>query len=171
MSRASHPPAGTGLAPFIASAAVLAAAGWILFVAGLHAHEMEVGAGALILTLVFLVVVRQEDCEPLDLRLKDVAQCIHIPWSIVARNWQITVLLFKDIFRIKRAGSFYRVCDFESSNHDPLLVARGVLATVYTTAAPNCIVIGIDPEQQRMLFHQIERTPVSKMTQSLGARP
>ncbi|RXH53979.1 hypothetical protein GRAN_4948 [Granulicella sibirica] len=30
------------------------------------------------------------------------------------------------------------------------------MAIAYTTASPNIIVIGIDPAQSRMLFHQIK---------------
>jgi hypothetical protein len=41
---------------------------------------------------------------------------------------------------------------------------------VYTTTAPNFIVIGIDPDLSRMLFHQIERSSVPKMTRELGAQ-
>jgi hypothetical protein len=44
------------------------------------------------------------------------------------------------------------------------------LATIYTTVAPNFIVIGIDPELSRMLFHQLERSSVPKMTGALGAQ-
>jgi hypothetical protein len=36
--------------------------------------------------------------------------------------------------------------------------------------APNFIVIGIDDDQAQMLFHQIERSSVPKMTQRLGAQ-
>jgi hypothetical protein len=37
--------------------------------------------------------------------------------------------------------------------------------------APNFIVIGIDFHQSRMLFHQLRRSSVPKMTKSLGAQP
>jgi hypothetical protein len=84
--------------------------------------------------------------------------------------WEITIVFLKDLLNLKRAGSFYRVCGFQSSKRDPRIRAREVLATVYTTTAPNFIVIGIDPELSRMLFHQIERSSVPKMTQSLGAQ-
>jgi hypothetical protein len=85
--------------------------------------------------------------------------------------WEITVVLFKDLTYLSRAGSYYRVSGFKTGKRDRIAVARTVLTTVYTTTAPNFIVIGIDPELSRMLFHQIERSSVPKMTRALGAQP
>jgi hypothetical protein len=80
-------------------------------------------------------------------------------------------ILVKDLLGVKRAESFYRVSGFKTSKSNPLLVARRVLATFYTTMAPNFIVIGIDFRQSRMLFHQLQRSSVPQMTKALGAQP
>jgi hypothetical protein len=45
------------------------------------------------------------------------------------------------------------------------------LATLYTTTSPNSIVIGIDFNQNRMLFHQLQRSTFPKAAKSLGANP
>jgi hypothetical protein len=37
--------------------------------------------------------------------------------------------------------------------------------------APNFIIIGIDAAQSRMIFHQLERSEVPRMTKELGAQP
>jgi hypothetical protein len=84
---------------------------------------------------------------------------------------EIVLILAKDLLGIKRAASLYRVTGFQASDSDPRRVAKGVLATAYTTVAPNFIVIGIDAARKRMLFHQLERSGVSKMTKALGAHP
>ncbi len=72
---------------------------------------------------------------------------------------------------MRRAGSYYRVCGFATSKEDPRLIGRRVLATAYTSASPNSIVIGIDFTQSRMLVHQVERREISALAQELGARP
>ena len=64
----------------------------------------------------------------------------------------------QDLFHLRPAGSYYRVCGFESSKRDPAILGRGVLATIYMTMTPNFIVLGIDRKSSRMLFHQIERS-------------
>ena len=145
--------------------------GWVWLVAGTHLHEMIVGAGAVVLASALL-----EDSSTnrrrnaLRLEWKDVVQCWRIPWYMVCDTWVVTVVLFSDLLHLRPAGSYYRVCGFKSSKRDPAMLGRGVLATVYMTATPNSIVLGIDPQSSRMLFHQLERSSVPKMARALGAQ-
>jgi hypothetical protein len=148
---------------------IIMAAEWILLVAGVKRDEMIVGAVSVAVSALFLQFVDRSEEQRLDLRLNDLVQAWRIPWYILSGTWEIMLILLKDLTGIKRASSFYRVSGFKTSKYDPLLVARRVLATAYTTTAPNFIVIGIDYGQSRMLFHQLERSGVPKMTQALGA--
>jgi len=132
---------------------------------------MMVGAAVVVITTLFLKAVHESSQNKIRLAWTDVAQCWRIPWYMASGIWEISVVLFKDLTYLGRAGSYYRVSGFKTSKRDPLAVARTVLATVYTTTAPNFIVIGIDPELSRMLFHQLERSSVPKMTRALGAQP
>jgi hypothetical protein len=150
--------------------ALCLALGWVWLVAGTHLHEMIVGALVVVPVTLFLRAVHKTSDTAVQLEWKDIAQGWRIPWYMASGIWEITVLLFKDLSYLHRAGSYYRVCGFKSSKRDLKIIGRGVLATVYTTTAPNFIVIGIDPELSRMLFHQIERSSVPKMTQALGAQ-
>lgn len=150
---------------------IVMAAEWILLVAGLKRDEMIVGSLCVIASALFLQLVYRSEDQQLDIRLNDLIQCWRLPWYILNEGWVITRILVKDLAGIKRAGSFYRVCGFKTSKSNPLLVARRVLTTMYTTMAPNSIIIGIDYEQSRMLFHQLERGSVPKMTEALGALP
>ncbi len=148
---------------------VLMAAEWILLVAGTRAHEMIVGVVSVLASALFLSGVSKMSTLALDFRLSDAAQGWRIPWYVLSDCYTITVVLLRDLFTSQRAASLYRVSGFKTSKDEPRLVARRVLATAYTTTSPNSIVIGIDFNQSRMLFHQIERRGVSKMTKSLGA--
>ena len=148
--------------------AVVLAVGWIAFVGTLHAHEMIVGAVVVALSTAFCRLIYRSEKLPFDLRLRDVVQCWRIPWYILSGCAEITWLLLKDLAG-KRADSLYRVCGFRTGKRDPLAVQRTALAIAFTTTAPNFIVIGIDPHQNHMLFHQIQRSEIPKMTQALGA--
>jgi hypothetical protein len=154
----------------IAVVAFCLAVGWVWLVAGTHLHEMMVGAAVVVVATLFLKAVHESSQNALRLEWKDVVQCWRIPWYIASGIWEITVVLFKDLTYLSRAGSYYRVSGFKTSKRDRAVIARTVLATVYTTTAPNFIVIGIDPDLSRMLFHQIERSSVPKMTRALGAQ-
>lgn len=144
---------------------------WIVFVAGVKRDEMIVGALCVIASALFLQLVYRAEDQKLDIRLKDLAAGWRIPWYIVTDTYVVTMVLIKDLLGIKRASSFYRVCGFKTAKDDPLLIARRVLATEFTTMTPNSIVLGVDYEQSRMLFHQLERSSVTKMAQELGALP
>jgi multisubunit Na+/H+ antiporter MnhE subunit len=143
---------------------------WYAFTASHKLHELLVGVVATSLTVWFFSGVLRTEKLNLELRLRDLAQCWRLPKEIIHDCWVITVVLFKDLFGKERAGSFYRACGFKTSRRDPLLMGRTALAVAYTTASPNMLVIGIDPAQSLMLFHQIQRDKVSEMTRRLGAQ-
>lgn len=153
------------------SAILPAAALWIILVGGTKRNEMWVGGGVLVLSVAFLYKVWHVEPLKLDLRIKDLAQGWRIPWYIVSGVYEMIVILAKDLASLKRADSFYRVSNFRITRPDSLFIARRVLATAYTTVGPSFIVIGIDPARGRMLFHQLKRSGIPKMTQALGAQP
>jgi multisubunit Na+/H+ antiporter MnhE subunit len=143
---------------------------WILFVGTSNPHELMVGLACSVATIVFTLFVCRFSSSELEFRPRDLMQGWRIPWYIVSGVYEITLVLAKDLLQLEPAKSLYRVCGFDTSAHDPVRAARTVLAVAYTTTAPNFIVIGVDPAQSRMLFHQIESSSVPKMTQALGAK-
>ncbi|HEY3707500.1 MAG TPA: hypothetical protein VGL22_20730 [Terracidiphilus sp.] len=144
---------------------------WILLVSSsINKHEMLVGAACVIPTIVFAFFTAQCMDVRFGLRLRDLAEAWRIPWYIGSDTVTVTRVLIKDLMHIRRAGSLFRVCGFDTSKHDPVRIARTVLAVACSTCSPNTIVIGIDQTQSRMLFHQIERSSVSTMTKRMGAR-
>lgn len=145
------------------------AALWVLFVGRIRLDEMITGVGVIILSAAFLYVVWRTETLNMGLKLPDLAQGWPVPWYVVAHTCQILLVLAEDLVMNKGTGSFYRVSGFKTSNSDPRLVARCVLAAFYTTMAPNSIVIGIDSHQNRMLFHQLKRSGIPKMIAALDA--
>ena len=143
---------------------------WVSFVATTNPHELAVGLMTCAATVLFTLLVCRSSGSHLELRARDLAQCWRIPWYIVSGVAEITIVLLKDLFKVSAAKNLFRVCGFDSSTHDPLRVARTILAVAYTTTAPNFIVIDVDPEQSRMLFHQLANSAVPKMTKALGAK-
>jgi hypothetical protein len=143
---------------------------WIVFVGGTRRDEMIVGVGVFLLSGAFVYHVWRIETLDFDLRRQDVAQGWRVPWYVLTDAGTILAVLAKDLLAGKRAGSFYRVCGFRTSESDPRIIARGVLAVFYTTMSPNSIVIGIDPQQGRMIFHQLDRSSIPIMTKALGAQ-
>ncbi|HEV2576019.1 MAG TPA: hypothetical protein VGU25_02300 [Acidobacteriaceae bacterium] len=149
---------------------VIMAAEWVLLVAGFKRDEMIVGTLAVALAAIFLWRTLQVASEPLEFRIRDILTLWRLPGMMLSDAWTVTIVLLRDLAGIEPAGSFYRVSGFRTAQHDPLLVARRVLATVYTTSTPNSIVIGTDPATSRMLIHQLRRAPTSPLQRDLGAQ-
>ena len=149
---------------------VIMAGEWILLVGSVKRDEMIVGALAVSASALFLWRALHVASEPLDFQFRDLLTVWRLPWMMLSDAWLVTIVLLRDLLGIERAGSFYRVIGFRTARHNPLLIARQVLATVYTTSTPNSIVIGTDPATSRMLFHQLRRAPTSKLQRNLGAQ-
>ena len=144
---------------------------WILFVSSsINKDEMIVGVFCTIATIVFTFFTARTMGVKFGLRMRDFAEGWRLPWYILADVVIVTTVLVKDVFGIERAKNLFRVCGFDTSKHDPVRIARTVLAIAYATCSPNSIVIGIDQTQSRMLTHQLRRSEVSVMTKRLGAR-
>lgn len=168
--RAAHAKARSISPGVLTLSVVIMAAEWVLLVAGLKRDELIVGALAVALAAVFLWRTLQVASEPLDFRIRDILTLWRLPGMMISDAWTVTIVLLKDLAGIEPAGSFYRVSGFHTALHDPRLVARRVLATVYTTSTPNSIVIGTDPATSRMLLHQLRRAPTSQLQRDLGAQ-
>lgn len=161
---------GLSLKLFIIAFVIVLFSGWIGFTASTKTDELLIGIPVVALLTLFTTGLLRSEWQPLRFELGDLLQCWRVPWYVVSGCWEIVVVLARDAIFRTRAGSYYRVCNFRIRKHDPVLFARSVLAVTYTTMAPNFIVIGIDDDHGQMLFHQIERSSVPRMTQCLGAQ-
>ena len=154
----------------LALSIVLMAAEWVLLVGGLRRDEMIVGGLSVVAGGIFFWHTLRVSSERIQVRARDVAQGWRLPGMMIQDAWVVTAVLLRDLFRLEPAGSIYRVIGYQSSLHDPRLIGRRVLATVYTTCTPNSIVIGTDVSKSRMLVHQLKRAPTPKLLRNLGAQ-
>jgi multisubunit Na+/H+ antiporter MnhE subunit len=144
---------------------------WLIFVGTFASHELLIGIIGAALATVGLAVVVAYDPSRFSPTMIGLLSLWRLPWYLISGTWEITVVAAKDLLGIQRAKSLFRVVDFKAGDkEDPHATARRVLAVTYTTAAPNFIVLGINTSDQKLLFHQIERSSVPKMTQELGAQ-
>ncbi|WP_348269442.1 Na+/H+ antiporter subunit E [Edaphobacter paludis] len=142
---------------------------WILLVGGTKPHEMIMGAASMALAAAFLYKTKQSDTLDLRFRAADVAAGWRPPGYLASDVWVLIKVLVLDLLRIKRAETHDRVWGFRTSKNEPVLAARRALATVYTSATPNSIVVGIDYEQNRILIHQMQPSRLTAMQRELGA--
>lgn len=150
---------------------VLGGAGlWILLVSGVKPEEMIVGAICTSLTVWFIWYVARKCGMQINFRWIDLLDIRYIPIYIVTGTWEIIRVLALDILRIRPAASLFRAAPFETAHRGATGAGRRVLAVIYTTAAPNFIVFGIDPKTHWLLFHQVKESEVLTMTRRLGTK-
>jgi hypothetical protein len=93
------------------------------------------------------------------------AACLwRLPWYVLHDSIEVSLVLAKDMFGVQAAGSHYRATPFpfDPERHDS---ARVVLATTGTTMTPSIIVLGW--ADNRLLFHQLKRSPLPRMIADL----
>ena len=143
---------------------------WILFTGTFALHELLIGIVGTLLTTTGLLVVNLQYEARFSPSLLDLITLWRIPWYLLSGTWEIVMVATKDLLGIKPAKSLFRIASFDAGDErDPRATARRVLAVTYTTIAPNFIIVGINRSNGTLLFHQIERSSVPKMTQDLGA--
>jgi hypothetical protein len=141
---------------------------WTACVASFDAHELMIGIPATVVSTAFcLFVVRKLDLR-FRPRLAELAEIWRVPWYVTVDVAQIVWVLLLDLFG-KPAPSLFRAASWRENEESGRGTARRVLATAYTTISPNFIVVGIDRDHGRMLFHQLMKSRVPVMLQRLGA--
>lgn len=143
---------------------------WLLFVGTFNQWELLVGAGVALIGALAICVVEMAEDSHFRPRAQDLAQIVFVPWLLLQGTYEILMVSLRDLLGGRKAISAFRVAQFQAGEVcDPQDTGRRVLATAYTTMAPNFIVFGINTPERQLLFHQIERSGVPKMTKNLGA--
>lgn len=145
--------------------AVIAMGMWLLFAAQLSLHELLLGVVFAVLATWISLLAWHQTKVRFHPTTKHLVACWRLPWYVIADCWEICVVLLRDLAG-KRAGSFFRVTPFRADTNAEG-DAQNILATTYSTASPNFIVIGID--RNRLFFHQIARSDVPRMIDELEA--
>lgn len=143
---------------------------WLVFVGTVAAPEMLIGAAAALVAAVALSVVAEAEPAHFRPRLHEVAQLAYVPWLLVQGTYEILYVSLRDLFGGRKADSAFRVAKFRAGEQlDPGNTARRVVAVAGTTMAPNFIILGINAEENDLLFHQIEKGAVPQLTKNMGA--
>jgi multisubunit Na+/H+ antiporter MnhE subunit len=145
---------------------------WLLFVEKFSPAELGVGAVCSLAAAFASEIAWGSRLTAFGGDLGALAQARHLPWLMLSGTCEIFGVLCRHLFTRKKAESLMLAVPFDPGERDdPRDAARRALAVAYTTMTPNFIILGIDQEKRRMLYHQIKRSDVPKMTQNLGAQP
>ncbi len=144
---------------------------WLLFTGTFSLHELLIGVIAAVLASSGMVVVAMYYSTAFAPGVLDLFAFWRLPWYLFSGTWEVLFVAATDLLGIDPAESVFRIAPFDAGTQDdPRKTARRVLAVLYTTIAPNFIVMGINASDQKILFHQIKRSSIPKMAQQLGAK-
>ncbi len=141
---------------------------WLLLTSTVNPSEAIVGAGASAIAATVAEVLRRTS--PIGFRPDPrwFLMARRIPAAIVTDTWTVARALVLHVLGIRRVRGTLRAVPFEHGPEgDPRADARRALATIAVTSTPNTFVIGIDPERNEMLVHQLQPQP-DDLTRLLG---
>lgn len=144
---------------------------WLIFAADLDWREALIGFVAAGIACFATMLVAHEEKAGYKFRLNWVLEIIWVPWCVLDGTYQVLRGLANQLFTRRGADSFLGAVRFTVGGHTERAAGRRALAVTFTTATPNFVIIGIDHKQRLMLYHQVLRGKVLKLTQNLGARP
>lgn len=151
--------------------AALMFAFWVLLVGSVHRDDVIVGCVGVIAATAMLWLIARVNNLQFRFTLRDVMSGGRVPWNIVKDVSLVIGILLRDVFLRVPPRSVFSVCGFRTSKRNPQDIARRVLVTAYSSAAPNTIVLGVDYTESRILFHQLQSSEPDETMIELGARP
>lgn len=144
---------------------------WFVFVGKLGWNELIVGTAGSVLAATAADIVWAQHIAGFRDNAGWVLQMWRLPKYMVTGSWEIFSVLLRQISGGAPAESLVLSVPFDAGGDDDASAARRALAVAYTTSTPNFVVIGVDRKRGRLVYHQIERSPVLEVTKKLGARP
>jgi multisubunit Na+/H+ antiporter MnhE subunit len=142
----------------VARASVLAAALYLLLVDTTSLPEIYTGAAiALLAAAGFLAAREQERPEPL-FRSVWLARVWHALARIVPDIARLTLELGSQLAAPRARRGELRAVPFAHGGESPEQVGRRAASELAGSLAPNTIVIGVDPDTELLLVHQLRRS-------------
>ena len=141
---------------------------WLLFENQTNFYELLFGAGSALLATIGTELIRRQPFASFRPRLMWIAQAWRLPWYVLQDSALIFWALAKRFFAPGK--SILRSVAFDAGDSAAASAARRALAIAYTGMSPNFVVLSIDLAKHVMVVHEMERSPVPRMTQNLGAK-
>ena len=133
---------------------------WLLFTSTLNRAEAVVGVGASMIAATAAEVARAKTAFGFRPRLRWFRHTVRLPWSIVKDTWTVFAVLAAHATGRRRVRGQLRAVRFHHGRPgDPVASARRALVTAGVTMSPNTIVVGVDPDRDDLLVHQLSAAP------------
>lgn len=150
--------------------AVLAGA-WLVFVGTFDAAESYVGAIVAALGAVASNVVLERRIVAFYVRPRLLLIGARIFRDVAADTLVVLAVLAERMLGAREPAAKLVAVPFGACGDDKRSAARRAMAIAFTTIAPNSLVLGIDRERRRAVFHQLRDAPTPPPLVELGGPP
>lgn len=148
---------------------------WMLFISKWDPYEAELGCLAATFAIIAIWLVKSKSLNPLSYHLQWFLEGVSIPKYVLLGTSEALKAMVLQMSRSNQTLSFLQFVPFEVGSGDFSSQIRMALAIIYTTSTPNFVILGIDYKlgetEGKLIYHQLLKTSVPKMTQKLGAKP
>jgi hypothetical protein len=145
------------LAPF-SVCWVLAAGLYLLLIDTTSLPELLVGAGAVTLSAIGFELAREQHVLGAAMRARWLVLS-HRPIAKVPGDMLlVSIAAVAQVVRRRPARGEFRAVRFSNVENERLAVGRRALAESLGSFAPNTLIVGVDPERELILAHQLKRT-------------
>lgn len=148
---------------------------WMLFISQWNRSDASVGCVAAAFTIIAIWLVKKEFLSFPSAHLQWFLAGFSIPKYVLSGTIEAFKAMILQVFKKDQKLSILQFVPFEVGSQDFSSEVLMALAVIYTTCTPNFVILGIDYQSGeshgKLIYHQLLRTPVPKMTQKLGAKP
>jgi multisubunit Na+/H+ antiporter MnhE subunit len=152
---AAPPSAGRRLATWLAWWVILMSL-WVAADDSFAADELAVGAGAAAVAALLAELVQHQAVVRFQVRTAWLARALTLPGQVARDTWTVFAVLARTVCtRAPAPHGQFRQLPVRYGDDSPLGVTRRVLLVGARSLAPNEFVLGIDPERDVMITHQL----------------
>jgi multisubunit Na+/H+ antiporter MnhE subunit len=133
---------------------------WLLLTSTLAGSEAIVGVGASAIAATFAEMSREHVAPRFRPRARWLARGWRVPVAMVTDTWLVLLALWGELTGTKRVRGSLRTVPFHhGGERDPRASARRALAEIGVSMTPNTVVIGVDPDRDVLVVHQLVQRP------------
>jgi hypothetical protein len=120
--------------------------------------ELIVGAGAALLAALGFELTREQEIADLSAKIRWLGRLhkplLKVPSDIAA----VSFVALRQLRHPRATNGEFRAVNFRCTDNERLETGKWALAESFGSFAPNTIIVGVDPERELILGHQLRRS-------------
>jgi multisubunit Na+/H+ antiporter MnhE subunit len=135
---------------------------WVMLDDSLATDELLAGAGAAAIAALLAEVVTYQAASRFRMRIAWLVPALRLPGEVARDTVIVYAVLWRRLVHGEQPGSAFTEVPVRFGDDSPEGVTRRMLLIGGRSLAPNTFVLGIDPEREVMVVHQLVARPGSK---------